>query len=225
MAQLSLKRPCHIYSMSLFVYFSFVNLIHNGNTKVTHFKADGLTNKLSTHFGNVPIPSRMLNLRRLNSGLPIPKFATWEEDKPNLTVMNRDFFGTALRNKLCWICGQKMGRFASFVGGPKSTASKCFVDPPQPLVTHQPERACLSRTSHSALKTGLKSIIRDLIRLYRCMNRVRAGHVLGIDHLDQSYTKTYRIRISTSSLRLHILARRISPLSSCSAHPHHQNPF
>ncbi|GLH30150.1 hypothetical protein WSS15_28000 [Acetobacter pasteurianus] len=97
---------------------------------MTHFKADGLTNKLSTHFGNVPIPSRMLNLRRLNSGLPIPKFATWEGDKPNLTVMNRDFFGTALRNKLCWICGQKMGRFASFVGGPKSTASKCFVEPP-----------------------------------------------------------------------------------------------
>lgn len=50
-------------------------------------------------------------------------------------------------------------------------------------------------------------------------------HVLGIDHLDQSYTKTYRIKISTSSQGLVTLARMRSPLSSYSARQHHQNPF
>lgn len=81
-------------------------------------------------FNGIEIPHRMLKLRRLPSGMPIPRFATWDEGKPNLTVMDMDFANRAIPHRLCWICAERLGRNVAFVGGPKSELSGYFTEPP-----------------------------------------------------------------------------------------------
>lgn len=69
-------------------------------------------------------------LPRLPSGMPIPKFATWSNGKPNLTVMDMAFAKQAIEGQRCFICSQPLGRHKAFVGGPKSVASKAYAEPP-----------------------------------------------------------------------------------------------
>lgn len=88
------------------------------------------TTVLSSSFRGVTIPGKMMTLRRLPSGMPVPKFATWKDGVPDLAVMNPEYFRRALTGRLCWICGNKLGRFAAFVGGPKSAASGHYTEAP-----------------------------------------------------------------------------------------------
>jgi len=76
------------------------------------------------------MPPRIASLRRTAQGWPIPYFVERPVDGTlDFRVMHPQRMVWALKRRLCWICGQPMGRHIAFVGGPLAIAQRQFSDP------------------------------------------------------------------------------------------------
>lgn len=73
------------------------------------------------------LPLRMRSLARDESGLPIPWFA-WTSGQPWRTDRGR--WLQAVREQICWVCGQRLGEHTSFVLQPIEGVSRKASDPP-----------------------------------------------------------------------------------------------
>jgi hypothetical protein len=78
----------------------------------------------------VDLPVRMLRLPRDERGYPVPRFVEWINGKPDFRIMSRQHMSAAIRRKLCWICGQPLGRWKSFVIGPMCSVNRISAEPP-----------------------------------------------------------------------------------------------
>ena len=78
-----------------------------------------------------PIPWRMGRRPRDARGLPIP-FAQFigADGVPDFRVLDGERVQRCLRNRLCGLCGQQMGKHVFFVGGPLCVDNGLFHDPP-----------------------------------------------------------------------------------------------
>lgn len=78
------------------------------------------------------IPSRMRGLPINETGYLVPWFAAWleSEGKYDLRVVKPGGFETAWKYKRCWLCGQPLGRFQTFVIGPMCTVNRVSSEPP-----------------------------------------------------------------------------------------------
>lgn len=92
--------------------------------------------------------------RDARRGLPIPKSAVApgdgpEEERFSFTMVSAEQVVHLIANRLCGVCGEAMGYWVAFIGGPQSTASMAYVDPPM-----HPDcaRAALTLCPHMALK-------------------------------------------------------------------------
>lgn len=77
------------------------------------------------------LPERMLRLP-LDPvrGVPVPWFVAWIDGQPDFRVIAPDRIADALTGQLCWLCGQRMGRFATFVIGPMCAVNRVSAEPP-----------------------------------------------------------------------------------------------
>lgn len=84
------------------------------------------------------IPSRMARLP-VDRGYQVPWFVTWWRDgkqtpigigKPDFRIFSEDRLIRALRDKRCILCGDKLGRYMTFVTGPMCTVSRVTAEPP-----------------------------------------------------------------------------------------------
>jgi hypothetical protein len=76
------------------------------------------------------MPSRIARLPRTASGLPIPYFVDRPADGSiDFRVMHPERMVLAMRQRLCWTCGERLGRYVAFVGGPLSISQRQFSDP------------------------------------------------------------------------------------------------
>lgn len=75
------------------------------------------------------IPERIRALP-IDRGYPVPWFVKWIDGKPEFRVMDGDKFVLALRDKRCWVCGQRMGKFMAFVIGPMCAVNRTSAEPP-----------------------------------------------------------------------------------------------
>lgn len=66
-------------------------------------------------------------------GYPVPYFVAWVDGKPDHRVMDGSKLYGALTNDLCWMCGQKLGRFKSFCIGPMCSITRTISEPPSHL--------------------------------------------------------------------------------------------
>ncbi len=82
---------------------------------------------------SVPLPDRIRALPVDPRGYPVPFFVKCVNGSYDFRVMDVEAGLRALRVGLCWICGQKLGRFVAFVGGPKSELTCGFADLPSHL--------------------------------------------------------------------------------------------
>ena len=64
------------------------------------------------------IPARLSRLPRTPAGLPIPWFVAWEGARYDFRVVDARKIRPAVQHRLCWLCGQQMGRMMCFVVGP-----------------------------------------------------------------------------------------------------------
>lgn len=79
---------------------------------------------------SLEIPSRIKKLQRNEKGYPVPWFVQWIDGKPDFRVMDSEKWIAAVEHKLCWVCGEGMGKFKAFVIGPMCAVNRTSSEPP-----------------------------------------------------------------------------------------------
>lgn len=76
------------------------------------------------------IPARLNRLPRTPAGLPIPWFVAWKDGRYDFRVVDARKLEPAVKHRLCWLCGQQMGRMMCFVVGPMCVVNRASSEPP-----------------------------------------------------------------------------------------------
>jgi hypothetical protein len=78
-----------------------------------------------------PLPSNMAHLpidpRR---GVVVPWFVDWVDGKPEFRAMDSNKWARALKEKLCWVCGNPLRGVFVFVAGPMCGINRTSAEPP-----------------------------------------------------------------------------------------------
>jgi hypothetical protein len=75
------------------------------------------------------LPDSMKDLPLDPRGFPIPWFVHCEPGQtPDLRIASGEKREIGFRDDLCWVCGQPLGKFRVFLGGPQSVKHCCFSD-------------------------------------------------------------------------------------------------
>lgn len=91
----------------------------------------------------VPMPRRMRGLRRDHRGFAIPYFVAWldvhgrevtpPEGAPDFRILSPGRMYRCKRDRLCWLCGHKLGRYMTFAIGPMCAITRTTMEPPSHL--------------------------------------------------------------------------------------------
>lgn len=76
------------------------------------------------------LPRRMQALPVDDRGYVIPWFVAWVDGKPEFRAMDPSKFVRALTQKLCWVCGERLGVNVCFVAGPMCGINRTSSEPP-----------------------------------------------------------------------------------------------
>jgi hypothetical protein len=76
------------------------------------------------------MPKRISSLPVSEKGYPVPFFVSYFDGKPDFRIMDQAKMHRCVRDGLCWICGQKLGRHKAFSSGPLLAVSKLSAEPP-----------------------------------------------------------------------------------------------
>jgi hypothetical protein len=79
------------------------------------------------------LPPRMLGLPKDERGFVVPWFVDWLDGKPEFRAMDPDKYRRAIKEKLCWVCGQRLGVNVCFVAGPMCGINRTSSEPPSHL--------------------------------------------------------------------------------------------
>lgn len=80
-----------------------------------------------------PLPPRMMGLPVDARGYVVPWFVAWVDGQPEFRAMDAKKWLEAVRYKLCWVCGQRLGSYFAFVVGPMCLVSLTASEPPSHL--------------------------------------------------------------------------------------------
>lgn len=90
-----------------------------------------------------PLTPRITKLPIDDRGYPIPFFVQWvDEDnkptpagvgRPEFRMMDRHKWTRCMKESLCWVCGEIMGRYKAFTIGPMCTVNRVSSEPPAHL--------------------------------------------------------------------------------------------
>jgi hypothetical protein len=75
------------------------------------------------------IPDFLSHLKTY-SGYPVPFTQAWINDTPDFRAVDPARTMQCVQEKLCAICGQRLGEKSCFIGGPLSKTNWLFTDPP-----------------------------------------------------------------------------------------------
>lgn len=76
------------------------------------------------------LPARMQSLPLDERGYPVPWFVPYIDGKPEFRGMEAEKFIAAIRRKLCWVCGERLGVNMAFVAGPMCGINRTAPEPP-----------------------------------------------------------------------------------------------
>lgn len=79
-------------------------------------------------WAGMPLSMRALPVDQ--RGFPVPWFVQWIEGKPEFRVMDQTKYIRAIRESLCWVCGDKLGKTKAFVAGPMCGINRTSSEPP-----------------------------------------------------------------------------------------------
>lgn len=63
-------------------------------------------------------------------GFPVPWFVAWIRGEPEFRAMDGHKLVKALRKRLCWVCGEPLGHYGTFVIGPMCAVNRTSSEPP-----------------------------------------------------------------------------------------------
>lgn len=78
------------------------------------------------------LPSRLLGLPVYN-GYPVPWFVHWKDGVPEFPVIDADKVIEAWHGNKCFVCGDTLGKYRTFVSGPINGISRVSSEPPSHL--------------------------------------------------------------------------------------------
>lgn len=77
----------------------------------------------------IAVPPRVAALPKDERGYPIQVTAGKGTDgKIDFRAISMSVWATCVKHRRCGVCGEPLGRFVAFVGGPQSMASRAFMD-------------------------------------------------------------------------------------------------
>jgi hypothetical protein len=80
---------------------------------------------------SVPMPERIAALPQdPERHYPVPFFVAWIDGKPDFRIADEEKRIRCIKEKLCWICGEKLGRYQVFVIGPMCAINRISAEPP-----------------------------------------------------------------------------------------------
>ena len=84
------------------------------------------------------LPLRLRKLPVDARGYPVPWFVAWVPgpdgiDVPEFRAMDGRKFRAAVQQKLCWVCGEPLGRWLAFPIGPMCCITRTISEPPSHL--------------------------------------------------------------------------------------------
>jgi hypothetical protein len=80
---------------------------------------------------NLPVlPERIAKLPVDERGFPVPWFVQWIDGKPDFRVIDSRKLVVAVNQRLCWVCGEPLGRHMAFTIGPMCAINRTSGEPP-----------------------------------------------------------------------------------------------
>jgi hypothetical protein len=79
------------------------------------------------------LPERMRGKPLDRRGYPVPWFVAWIKGQPDFRIVEPEKLERAIVQHRCWICGEQLGRFLTFVAGPMCLVSRTSAEPPSHL--------------------------------------------------------------------------------------------
>lgn len=76
-----------------------------------------------------PLPARFTKLPT-HRGFPVPWFVAVIDGVPDFRVIGPDKIPLAHNRRLCWLCGQRLGSYLTFVVGPMCAVNRISSEPP-----------------------------------------------------------------------------------------------
>lgn len=77
-----------------------------------------------------PLPDRLKKLPVDRRGYPVPWFVQWIDGEPEFRAMDSRKWIQAVKERRCWVCGQLLGKYVSFVSGPMCGINRTSSEPP-----------------------------------------------------------------------------------------------
>jgi hypothetical protein len=106
-----------------------------------------------------PIPRGIERLRR-ERGYPVPWFVAWVNGHADFRVIDSPKLPLAVRNSLCWICGQPLLGKRAYLIGPMCAVNRVSAEPPSHVrCAEWSARACpfLTRPHADGASAGPRS--------------------------------------------------------------------
>jgi hypothetical protein len=77
-----------------------------------------------------PLTERLARLPVDDRGYPVPWFVAWHDGKPEFRAMDATKWAKAVRERRCWVCGDRLGAYLAFVIGPMCGVNRTSAEPP-----------------------------------------------------------------------------------------------
>lgn len=78
----------------------------------------------------IPMPARIRRLPVSPTGFPVPWFVDWQDGVPDFRVVGRGKIEHAVKKRLCWVCGEPLGRTFAMTLGPMCAINRTISEPP-----------------------------------------------------------------------------------------------
>ena len=76
------------------------------------------------------LPKRRRHLPLDSRGYPVPWFVDWIDGEPEFRAMSVEKFKRAIKEERCWVCGDRLGKYKTFVAGPMCLINHTSAEPP-----------------------------------------------------------------------------------------------
>ena len=83
-----------------------------------------------TRFVAEDLPLRLRKLPLDPRGYPVPWFVAWVNGEPEFRAADGRKFAQAVQHKLCWVCGEPLGKWLAFPIGPMCAITRTTAEPP-----------------------------------------------------------------------------------------------
>lgn len=86
---------------------------------------------LNASIKDIPLPPRMARRPISERGFPVPWFVSFINGKWDFVNLDPRKIVEAYKKRICWLCGEPMGQYKSFVIGPMCSINRVSSEPPE----------------------------------------------------------------------------------------------